>query len=153
MHKMFIEANEDWERGRLELAFNKFKELAEQGDTSSQNNLGVFYEEGIGVSRDIEKAIYWYEKALEGNEYSALSNLAILYVSLGKSDDAITLYKKAVALGDGDSMVELGELYLNKTSECHDKKLARKCFEEALTADDITPDSLEKAQNYLKGMN
>jgi hypothetical protein len=39
--------------------FVKFKELAEQGDPEAQFALGVMYDNGLGVPKDYQKAVYW----------------------------------------------------------------------------------------------
>jgi TPR repeat protein len=37
--------------------------------------LGVIYEEGLGVPQDLEKAREWYEKAAEGDNAAAKGHL------------------------------------------------------------------------------
>jgi TPR repeat protein len=44
-------------------AFELFKKSAEQGYADAKNNLSVFYERGIGVDKNAEKAQYWREKS------------------------------------------------------------------------------------------
>ena len=61
---------------------------ARQGSKRSQYSLGVFYEEGIGVSRDLEKAVYWYKLASRQGYSNATKRLAML-----ESD------------GDGDTLI------------------------------------------------
>ncbi|PKK71742.1 hypothetical protein RhiirC2_778039 [Rhizophagus irregularis] len=39
--------------------------LAEQEYYYAQNKLAYFYENGIGTEKNLEKAIYWYQKALK----------------------------------------------------------------------------------------
>lgn len=49
-------------------AFGWFYKSAMQGDGDAQYALGYFYEDGIGVERDIEEAREWYERsAAQGN--------------------------------------------------------------------------------------
>src|SRR3989337_543335 len=44
-------------------AFEFYQNAAILGDDDvAQNNLAVMYEEGDGITKDIDKAIYWYEK-------------------------------------------------------------------------------------------
>ena len=46
-----------------------YKKAADQGDADAQYQLGVFYENGYGVTQDKEQAMQWYKKAAEqGNE-------------------------------------------------------------------------------------
>lgn len=40
------------------------------------NNIGTFFEDGVCVKADIEKAVYWYERAIKMGNDLARSNLA-----------------------------------------------------------------------------
>ena len=59
--------------------FIRFKNLAEQGDASSQTNLGYCYATGQGVEQDYSQAVYWYKKAAEQGEVCAQNNLGLCY--------------------------------------------------------------------------
>jgi len=50
-------------RGDYPTAFAIFKSLAEAGNFIAQQNLGVMYNEGLGIAKDREKASYWFEKS------------------------------------------------------------------------------------------
>ena len=45
-------------------------------DKDVQNNIGTIFEDGIMVKKDIRKAVYWYELAIEQGDDLAMSNLA-----------------------------------------------------------------------------
>ena len=38
---------------------------AEKGDASAQNDLAIAYYEGDGVEQDLEKTVFWMQKAAE----------------------------------------------------------------------------------------
>ncbi len=60
-----------------------FKETlikAENGDLKSQFNVGLMYEKGDGIAKDLAKAFEWYERAAEKNLVPAQINLAYLYM-------------------------------------------------------------------------
>jgi TPR repeat protein len=42
-----------------------FQTLAEQQWSVAQNRLGEMYEQGLGVPRDLDLAVSWYERAAE----------------------------------------------------------------------------------------
>ena len=44
-------------------AFEKLKPLAEQGDAEAQYNLGVMYDQGLGVTQDYIEAYKWHSIA------------------------------------------------------------------------------------------
>ena len=48
-------------------------------DPDVLNDLGVVYEDAVGVECDMEKAIMYYKMAAEGNHDLARSNLADIY--------------------------------------------------------------------------
>ena len=54
-----------YEKGRYEEAFKWHTKSAAQGYTNAEINLGILYEDGLGVTKDISKAIEWYTKAAE----------------------------------------------------------------------------------------
>ena len=64
------EENEVTEENKAKAA-KLFREAAEQGHVSSQFNLGVMYDTGVGVPKDMTEATKWIRKAAEqGHEYA-----------------------------------------------------------------------------------
>ena len=53
--------------------------LATQGVSVSQYNTGVNYSVGRGIEKDMEKAVYWYQRANEQGHSKAPFNIAIFY--------------------------------------------------------------------------
>ena len=51
-------------KGEYKHALGWYKKSAKQGYAPAQSRLGQMYLEGIYVKKDVEKAIFWYEKAL-----------------------------------------------------------------------------------------
>ena len=51
---------------------------AKSGDALAQNNLGVMYNEGLGVDQDINEAMIWFNKAAEQKLPAAEINLQAL---------------------------------------------------------------------------
>ena len=105
-----IEAND------MPLAFEEFRASAEQGHIDAQFNLGLMYEQGIGVGKDERQAIAWYRKAAEQGNSNAQFNLAVLYENgRGSAVDfkqANQWYRKAAAQGDALAIGNLGMLYM-----------------------------------------
>ena len=54
--------------------------LATQGISVSQYNTGVIYSIGRGISKALEKAVYWYQRAHEQGHSKAPFNIAIIYI-------------------------------------------------------------------------
>ena len=65
-----------YERGDYATALREFRPLAEQGNAGAQNNLGVMYEKGQGVSQDDKTAVKF---AAEQGDANAQFNLGSMY--------------------------------------------------------------------------
>ncbi|MER9835203.1 sel1 repeat family protein [Mesorhizobium sp. M0145] len=85
-----IEAEAAFKASNYQVAYNEWKELAENGDAIAEFNLGFLYSKGLGVPMDYSKAAEWWTKAAKQNMAVAQVNLGLLY-SWGKGvqrDDA-----------------------------------------------------------------
>ena len=65
--------------------------LATQGVSVSQYNTGVNYYIGRGVTKDIEKAVYWYQMANEQGHSKAPFNIAVIYGNGEVADKDLSL--------------------------------------------------------------
>lgn len=84
-------------------------EQARQGDAWAQLNLGAAYDNGIGVVRDVDKALFWYQKAAEQGLAEAQFNLAHLLVSEELSSVAAAEWmRKAAEQGMLDAQYLMG---------------------------------------------
>lgn len=59
-------------------AFDYTLRAAEMGLDFAENELGRYFENGVGVAKDIGKAAFWYRRAFEQGEPNAAYNLAML---------------------------------------------------------------------------
>jgi len=66
-------------KGDYKAAFEEWLPLAELGDAEAQYNLGVMYDQGASVDRDLDKAASWYRKAAEQGFLDAQTNLGMMY--------------------------------------------------------------------------
>ncbi|MGB7698272.1 MAG: tetratricopeptide repeat protein, partial [Methylovirgula sp.] len=69
----------------LAAAAQWYQAAAARGLAPAQFRLGLFYQDGLGISRDLDQASLWYLKAAEQGNVSAMYNLALLAAS-GKPD-------------------------------------------------------------------
>ena len=65
--------------GDYAAALQEWRPLAEQGSAKAQYNLGVMYDNGLGVPQDYIEAVNWYRKAAEQGDAEAQNNLAFMY--------------------------------------------------------------------------
>ncbi len=80
--------------GEYETALEKWLALAQQGHAEAQFNLGVMYENGLGVQKDHAQASKWFKKAAEQGLKEAQNNLGKNYAQgRGLEQDYIRAYK------------------------------------------------------------
>lgn len=60
-------------------ALRSWLPLAEAGDPEAQANVGYMYEEGLGVSQQLDVAVGWYEKASASGSMQANHNLGMIF--------------------------------------------------------------------------
>ena len=94
-------------KGDYTAAYDEWLPLAELGDAEAQFNLGVLYDEGAGVERNLATAADWYRKAAEQGFIDAQTNLGILYYhGLGVDRDheaAARWFRLAADQGDAEA--------------------------------------------------
>ena len=96
-------------------AFSHFLNSAELGNSVSQTQVGFMYMEGIGISKDTEKGIYWMKKAADNQSAMAECNLAEYYASgygVPKDDNkAVEYLLRASKHGDDLAALLLAKRY------------------------------------------
>ncbi len=92
-----------------------FLKAAEQGHADAQNNLGLCYYNGLGVTQNYTKVVTWYSKAAEQGHADAQFNLGVMY-EYGQSvvknyTKALIWYRKAAEQGHAPAQNSLGLMY------------------------------------------
>lgn len=112
------------------------------GDARSAEKLGVLYELGEFVEKDIDKAIGLYKEAIEkGNEHAYFS-LGDLYINLENYYSARECLEKAIE-ADDYSYILLGNIYEDGLGVKQDHEKAREYYEKAYES------GLTDAAHYL----
>ena len=96
-------------------AMEKWRPLAEDGNTSAQVNLGVLYYEGRGVPRNYEEALKWYKMAAMQGHAEAEYNLAVAYAQ-GRGveqnqREALRFYRQSAERGYLPAQMMLAKMY------------------------------------------
>lgn len=124
----FDEAAAAFAVGDYDKALKEIRPLAEQGDPRSQYAMGVLYENGFAVTKDLPQAAAWYLKAAEQGNTDAQYNLGAMNEhGLGMPVnyvEAARWYRPAAEQGDIDALSNLGVLYQNGQGVPQDKVLA-----------------------------
>ncbi len=116
------------QKGDFETVYKEWLPLAEQGDVRAQYNIGIMFENGRGVTKNIKKAFLWYEKAAnQGHEY-AQNNLGNMYYDgVGVKQDikqAFFWYHKSASQGYAYAQYNLGDMYDRGIGVIEDDKLS-----------------------------
>ena len=92
------------------------EKAADAGSADAMYNLGILYDNGLGVAQDYGKAREWYQKAVDAANTNAMYNLGWLYQEgLGGTQDYCKMrecYQKAARAGDAEADQALSLLHL-----------------------------------------
>lgn len=115
--------------------FQRLLSCAELGDKRCQNQLGIWYEDGIGTEQNYRLALEWFQKAAEQDYPSAFGNIGELYrKGHGVDRDnkkAVHYYKEGTDRKQSGCTMRLGQCYLNGIGVDVNKDLAFKLFTES----------------------
>lgn len=95
--------------------FPVLKDMAEQGDTTAQIQVGCMYELGAGVEQNEEQAVYWFiEAAKQGDTHGQLI-LADMYTEGDlveeNQEQAVYWFMQAAKQGDAEAQYFLAGRY------------------------------------------
>ena len=124
-----------------------FQMATDHGHSRGAYRLGMCYEDGFGVSRDLNKAYELYMKSIDMGEIAPMSRIGVFYLE-GKvvpkdPQKAIEWFKKGAEYGDDECLIQLGYCYeiadgvpkdLDKAYECYEKVAERGIVRGALFA-------------------
>ena len=71
----YAQAQQALQAGQYTTAFQAFQALAREGDAASQFQLSLLYRSGRGVAPNAQQALQWLQRAAQGRNAEALSNL------------------------------------------------------------------------------
>jgi uncharacterized protein len=125
------------------------RRAAEHGSEFAQNNLGIRLGDGDGVTRNVQKALYWLRKAAHAGGSCAASNIAITYRENGKLNAAVKWFRRSVAAGDEDALVQLGIHYFWGKGVRKNPEAAVRCFRKAAKGKNLCEASREDAFFFL----
>jgi TPR repeat protein len=101
--------------GDYATALQEWRPLAEAGNRDAQFNLGLLYENGLGVAADGEQAARWYRRAAEQEDREAQAYLAEMYakgLGVARNDiEALRWYRAAAERGLAAAQYNVGLFY------------------------------------------
>jgi len=147
--KLFVKADAAWDRGDLQQAFQLFLQAAELGDSSSQLDVGYFYDRGLHVKKDKKQAIHWYYQAYRQGVACAANNIATVHREWGHVEKMLWWFRRAVAMGEQDALFELGKYYETAVGRANNPKKAKDCYRRILRSKHVTQLTREGAMRRL----
>lgn len=109
------DASVAYSRGDYATVLRLMRPLADQGDAVAQHDLGVIYENGLGVPQNYDEAVKWYHLAAEQGYGLSQFNLGLLYDKgrgVSQNDvEAVKWYSLAANQSNAAAQVNLGVLY------------------------------------------
>lgn len=106
-----------WAEGRTREAREIWEKMAGDGDGQAMNNLGVLYDQGIGVEPDPGRAAHWFAQAANAGNPSGMSNYGrILEQGRGlpaNPAEAARWFDLAARKGQAEAQYNLGLMYEN----------------------------------------
>ncbi len=133
-----------------------FKKASQKGCTRSLNNLGICYEFGYGVSKDLDQAFTLYNEAADKGYQEAMLNLAYMYFQNGKETKNDQKFKEAarwfrtLSLNDPtrpEPYFYLGQLHEFGNGVTRDLKSAFQYYRKGAKLDHV--ESLVKCGDFL----
>ena len=119
---------------QYEKCFEGHLTLAEQGYPLAECQVGYFYYEGLGVEKDLEKAVWWTRRAADHGDRDGQCNLAWFYEdAIGVERDmeqAAFWYRQAALQGHDLAIEKCRELGISLDDEITDReglRMALKC--------------------------
>eukprot|EP01022_Parablepharisma_sp_SALTPOND_P020236 TRINITY_DN3627_c0_g1_i1.p1 TRINITY_DN3627_c0_g1~~TRINITY_DN3627_c0_g1_i1.p1 ORF type:complete len:706 (-),score=99.15 TRINITY_DN3627_c0_g1_i1:1812-3929(-) len=177
-YKMAQSADESVRRKYYQKAAELFKKSKELGCARAANNLGMCYEQGTGVEKDLDQAFACYKEAANKKYAQGMFNLAYMYLAKAKITRLMENYEKAahwlrVAINEdpklADAFFYLGFLfekglgvdydfqtafsYYRKAALLNHAKAAKKCGDLLATGHGLVqPNKIEALKYYNKAL-
>ena len=106
--------NQYWEAGEYGRIFSGLLPLAEQGYPLAECQVGYFYAQGLGVERNLDRALLWTRRAAEHGDRDGQFNLGCFYeegTALARSmEQAALWYQRAARQGHAEAAERLRAL-------------------------------------------
>jgi len=134
-------AGQEFDKGNYAEAAALLLPLAEGGEARAQTSLGSMYSNGLGVPRDLVKAVYWTRKAADSGNPRAQANLGLFYMhGIGLPQDdrqAVVWLSRAADQGNAGAQNTLGVLFQEGRGVQQDYVRARNLFDAAIRGGEV----------------
>ncbi len=124
-----------------------FEKAQELGNIAAINSLGLCYQNGLGVKKDLDKALSLFQEAAKKNYAYAFNNLGIHFEKEKNIVEAKKYFLKSANLGESFACNKMGEYYRLENNY----KEALKYYQKALKSrfKEITPWAFYNIAKYF----
>jgi hypothetical protein len=138
----YDDAAEAHKQGDYLTAYKLWKPLAETGNESAQNNLGILYRDGEGITQNYVEAIKWFQRSADQGSAWGEYNLGMAY-ELGtgvpaNQQEALKWYSLSANQGDSAAQTAIGFMYRDGNGVNKDEAEAIKWFKLAAAQNNST---------------
>jgi TPR repeat protein len=127
--------NKAFAKEKAKGVINKIKSLANEGNGEAMFLLAIAYNEGLAISQNHVKAVYWYQNAAEKGHATAMTNLGYMYQEgegvLKDDAHAAYWYQKAAEKNHAFGIYNLGTAYENGAGVQKDEERAVSLYRKA----------------------
>ena len=114
-HADFAAGVAAFQDGDYKAAYEEWHPLAEKGNAAAQHNLGILYNDGLGLEADLVEAAKWYRRAAQGGNANAQTKMGVFLArGLGLAQDytqAAGWFREAAEQHHAQAQFNLGILY------------------------------------------
>ena len=114
-NKSFNDGVGAFQSGDHATAFKLWMPLAEKDDAEAQRNIGILFQQGLGVPQSDVEAAEWYRRAAENGHVRAQQNLGTMYEEgagvLQDYIEAAKWYRMSAEGGNIVAKINLGVMY------------------------------------------
>lgn len=126
--QVFELGRQAFEAKDYKLARRTFKPLAKKGDATAQLFMGIIYDRGLGVERDLRRALSWYEKSAEQGSIKLQYELGARYLydkEIRRDYNKIVYWwQKAADAGSAQAQYNLALMYMQGNGVDVDRRKA-----------------------------
>ena len=124
----------------------------------AHSTVAQFYDNGMGVEINYQADLYWYKSAYKNGKSwhrqaqregasVAANNIGCIMRDMHQEKEAISWFRRAVKLGDGDANLNIAKIYLRSK---RDRQKAIRYLQRTCRAPYVTDGSIEEAKALLK---
>lgn len=114
-NKSFNQGVAAYQSGDYATALKHWMPLAEKDDAEAQRNIGIMFQQGLGVPQSDVEAAIWYRRAAENGHVRAQQNLGVMYEEgagvLQDYAEAAKWYSKSAEGGNVIAKLNLGVMF------------------------------------------